>query len=101
MKSAFHLWNRELRRMAQVLLNTSNFEKNQLKIVGVRSLISLESPATRTCRSLMCIGTDLSVSKSFPTGDVLSLHTMRRHLSCKWLILLFILRLQNILTEGQ
>ena len=101
MKSAFHVWNRELRRMVQVLLSTSNFEKNQLKIVGARYSISLESPATRTCRFLMCIGADLSVSKSFPTADVLSLHTMRRHLSCKWLILLFILRLQNILTKGQ
>ena len=83
MKSAFHFWNKELRRMTRVILNTSNFEKNPLAMVGARSLISLESPAARTCRFLISIGTDLSVSKSFPKDDVLSLHTMRRHLSRK------------------
>ena len=70
-------------------------------MVGVRSLLYLENPAASTCRFLMCIGIDLSISKSFPKGDVLSLHTMRRLLSSKWLILLFILRLQIILTKVQ
>ena len=34
-------------------------------MVGVKSLLSLESPAAKTCRFLMCIGTYLFVSKSF------------------------------------
>ena len=70
-------------------------------MVGVKSLLSLKYPATRTCRFLICIGTSLFVSKSFPKDDVLPLHTMHRHLSCKWLILLFILWLQNILKDSK
>ena len=42
-------------------------------MVGVKSLLSLEYPAARTCRFLICIGTNLSVSKSFPKDDVLPL----------------------------
>ena len=82
MESACHVWNRELKTVTQVILNTLHFEKNSLKMVGVRSLNFLESPAAKIYRFLIRIGTDLSVSRSFSKDNVLSLHTMRRHLSC-------------------
>ena len=50
------------------ILNTW-FWKKLLKMVGVRSLLFLESPAAKTCRFLMFIDTDLYVSKSFPKDD--------------------------------
>ena len=52
-------------------------------MLGVRFLLSLERSAARTGRFLMCIGTDLSVSKSFPKDDALSLHTIHRQLFLK------------------
>ena len=82
MESACHVWNRELKTVTQVILNTLHFEKNSLKMVGVRSLNFLESTAAKIYRFLIRIGTDLSVSRSFSKDNVLSLHTMRRHLSC-------------------
>ena len=50
------------------ILNTW-FWKKLLKMVEVRSLLFLESPAAKTCRFLMFIDTDLYVSKSFPKDD--------------------------------
>ena len=82
MKSACHLCNRELKTVTQVIPNTLHFEKNSLKMVGVKSLNFLESPAAKIYRFLICIGTDLSASRRFSKDNVLSLHTMRRHLSC-------------------
>ena len=92
MEIAFHVWNRELRSVMQIIL-TLCFEKISLKMVGTRSLLSLKNSVARICRFLMCIGTDLSVSKSFSKADVLSMYTMRRHLWFRCFVLLFIVRL--------
>ena len=82
MKSTFHVWNKGLRSVRQVILNTS-FEKSQLKMVETRSLLTFKIPFARICRFLMCI------------DDVLSLYTRCIHLSCKSFILSFIVQLWN------
>ena len=49
-------------------------------MIAVGSLLTLKISVARICRFLMCIGTDLSISKSFSKDDVLPLYTMRRQL---------------------
>ena len=72
-----------------------------LKMVGAGSLPSLKNYVAKICRFLRCIGTDLSVSKRFSKDEISSLYTMRRHLLCRWFVLLFIVPLWNIYTKGQ
>ena len=91
MKSAFTFGTKDLEAWRK-LYWTLRFEKLSLKMVEPRSLLILKISAARTCGFLIWIGTDLSV---------LSLYTMRRHLSCKWFILLFIVRLWNIHIKEQ
>ena len=48
---------------------------------------------------LLCIGTDPSLSSSSLNDKILSLYITHKNLSCKWFILLFIVRLWHIQTS--
>ena len=80
MKSKFGTEHSEAWRK---LHGTICLEKISLKMVGTRSLLSLKNSAAKIYRFLMCIGTDLSIFKRVSNNDVLSLHSMCRHLLCK------------------
>ena len=77
----------------QVKLLSVLFAIVSLKMEGDRSLLTMKISVARIYMFIMCLGADLPVSKSFSKEDVLSLHTLRRHLSCKWFISFFIVRL--------
>lgn len=74
--------NRKSGIITQLILNIS-FSENSLKMVGVRPLLIWNIFIAKIRKFLMCITTDLSVSKSFSKDDVLSFYAIPGHLLCK------------------
>ena len=62
---------------------------------------TLNISVTNICRFLVCIVTDSSCSNSFSKVDDLSPYNRRKHLSCRRVILLFVIRPWNIQIRGQ
>ena len=77
------------------------FLNYSLKMVDGRSPLTLNISVARIYRIVICIGLDLFISKGFSKGDVLSLYSIRTHLSREWSTFLFIVRLWNIHTNGR
>ena len=75
--------------------------KQSLTSFGDKPLTNLYSSVARTCIFLWCTETELSISKRSVKEVVLSLHIIRKHLSCNLFILLFNVRLWNIHGNGQ
>ena len=72
-----------------------------LKMFDGRSPLTFNISVARIYRILICIGMDLFISKGFSKGDILSLYSIRNHLSREWSTFLFIVRLWNIQINGQ
>ena len=56
---------------------------------------------TSIFKFLQSVETDVSCFNSSSKDDVLTMYNRHKHLSCKWLILLFIIRVWNIQIRGQ
>ena len=75
--------------------------KISLRTEGDAFWHTLNLSVANICRFLVCIVTDLSCAKEFSEDDDLPLYNRRKHLSCRRLIVLFIIRPWNIKIRGQ
>ena len=75
--------------------------KNLTEMGGDIFRYNLNIAVVNICRFLVCIVTDFLCSNSFSKDGDLSPYNSRKHLSCKRLILLFIIQLWNIQIRGQ
>ena len=94
----FCITKSELIRKLQFISRRS---KVSLKMGGHIFRYTLNISVANICIFLMCVKTDLSCSNSFSKDDDLSPYNRRRHLSCRRLVLIFMIRLWNIQIRGQ